>query len=202
MTATNTNDTPPKRIQCHQIHEYHQCRWVQLQRRQSHRKNGTYRRQYIPRFNRLQIPQVKARDLVENGLFIVGFGFLQGVWEHYTKIIPTLVAIPSVTVFTGSQCVARGVGQVGILLASLMRWLKGFLNLFPKSWSYSVETVDRVGIWHGKWDPRYFVSKLPYLQMSCPQSWSVCQPVLTPSRLQALPQNFYNLIDNIGLRLS
>ena len=54
-----------------------------------------------------------------------------------------------------------------------------------------METVDKAGKWQ---DPRYFVSKLPYLQMPGPQSWSVCQPVLAPSRLQ-VPQNLYNPID-------
>ena len=69
--------------------------------------------------------------------------------------------------------------------------LKGLYEFFPKFWNYSVETVDKAG---KRQDPTY-VSELPYLQTPCPQSWSVCQPVLAPSRLQVLAENLYNPID-------
>ena len=70
--------------------------------------------------------------------------------------------------------------------------VKGIIRLFPKFWSHSVETVNKVGKCH---DPTYFVSKLPHLQMPGPESWSVCQPLLAPRRLQALAHNLYNPIN-------
>ena len=55
----------------------------------------------------------------------------------------------------------------GMTTALILCFLKGLKDLFPKIWSYSLETVDKVGKWQ---DPTYFVSKLPYLQMPGPQS--------------------------------
>ena len=40
--------------------------------------------------------------------------------------------------------------------------LRGIIRPFPKFWSYSVETVDKVFKWR---DATYFVSKLPDLQV-------------------------------------
>ena len=55
-----------------------------------------------------------------------------------------------------------------------------------------METADKA---IKRQDPTYFVSKLRYLQMPGPQSRSVCQPVLAPSRLQILAENLFNPID-------
>ena len=57
-------------------------------------------------------------------------------------------------------------GDSSAKLAKLCKSCPCFKGIFPKYWSYSVETIDKVGKWQ---DPTYFVSKLPYMQMSGPQ---------------------------------
>ena len=63
------------------------------------------------RVNQHQITNVYARDLVGNKLFKLRFGILSGVWEHFTKMTPTLAAGSRVTVFLagiGARCLAFG----------------------------------------------------------------------------------------------
>ena len=138
MISTKMDKKSSKYMNCHQNEEHNQGEWSQHQTIQSHHQNDECRRQcsyccrqmrkiasrrwsHSKRVNQHQISDAETRDLVGNKLF-KRLDILPGIWEHCTKIIPTLIARSSVTDFLvgiSAWCMVFG-GLRGFLIASLL----------------------------------------------------------------------------------